>query len=72
MAIERGGKRGEEGVSYRLYVGGEGGEIKTKIDVEVDVSIHVDEETGRRYSYNETTGQTQWLYGDDEENGANN
>jgi len=55
-------------------MGGEDGEIhvKTKMDVEVDVSIHVDEAIGRRYSYNETTGQTQWLFGDDEENGANN
>ena len=26
-----------------------------------DASIHVDETTGRRYSYNEETGETEWL-----------
>ena len=34
--------------------------------VEVAVSMHVDEETGRCYSYNEATGQTQWLSDEDE------
>ena len=37
---------------------------------EVDVSMHVDEETGHRYSYNEATGQTQWLANKDEEDKA--
>jgi len=36
------------------------------LDVEVAVSMHVDEKTGRRYSCNEATGQTQWLSDDDE------
>ena len=31
-------------------------EVKTATD-----SIHVDAATGRRYSYNEATGETQWL-----------
>ena len=44
-----------------------GGEVKTVLDVEAAVSIHVDEETGDRYSWNEVTGQTQWLSDDDEE-----
>jgi hypothetical protein len=32
--------------------------------------MHVEEETGRRYSYNAVTGQTQWLSDDDEEDGT--
>jgi len=44
-----------------------GGEVKMVSGTEADVSIHVDEETGDRYSYNEATGQTQWLSDDDEE-----
>ena len=47
-----------------------GGEVKTVSDVENVVSMHVEEETGRRYSYNEATGQTQWLSDDDEEDGT--
>ena len=47
------------------------GEVKTVSDVEAVVSMHVDEETGRRYSYNEATDEatdeTQWLSNDDEE-----
>jgi hypothetical protein len=49
-----------------------GGEVKTVPGAEVDVSLHVDEETGRRYSYNEATGQTQWLEESDEEDGTTN
>ena len=44
--------------------------MKTLSDVEVVVSMHVDEETGHRYSYNEATGQTQWLANKDEEDKA--
>ena len=51
-------------------MGGESGEIKTKSGVEADVSMHVDEKTGRRYSCNEATGQTKWLSDDDEEGEA--
>ena len=47
---------------------GEG--VKTLSDVEVAVSMHVDEETGHRYSYNEATGQTQQLANKDEEDKA--
>ena len=43
------------------------GEVKTVSDVEAAVSMHVDEETGRRYSYNAATDETQWLSNDDEE-----
>ena len=43
-----------------------GGEMKTVVDVETTVSMHVDEETGRRYNYNKATGQTQWLSDDDD------
>jgi hypothetical protein len=43
------------------------GEVKTVSDVEAVVSMHVDEETGRRYSYNAATDETQWLSNDDEE-----
>ena len=46
------------------------GEVKTVSDVEAVVSIYMDEETGRRYSCDEATGQTQWLSDDDEEDGA--
>jgi hypothetical protein len=45
--------------------GSMGGEVK--MDSEVVVSIHVDEETGDRYSCNEATGQTRWLSDGDEE-----
>ena len=51
-----------------------GGEVKTEVKTvsEVDAadSIHVDERTGRRYSYNKETNQTQWLADDDEAGGA--
>ena len=43
-----------------------GGEMKTVVDVETTVSMHVDEETGRRYRYNEATGHTEWLSDDDD------
>ena len=46
------------------------GEAKTVLDVEAAVSMHVDEKTGHRYSYNEGTGHTQWLSDDDEEDEA--
>jgi hypothetical protein len=36
------------------------------MNVEADVSMHVDEETGHRYSYNEATDHTQWLSDDDD------
>jgi hypothetical protein len=44
------------------------GEVKTVLDVEVAVSMHVDEKTGRRSSCNEATGHSQWLSGDDDVN----
>ena len=44
------------------------GEVKTVLDVEVAVSMHVDEKTGRRYMCNEATGHSQWLSGDDDVN----
>ena len=47
-----------------------GEEVKTVVDVEAAVSMHVDEETGRRYSRNEATGHTQWLSDDDGVNEA--
>ena len=31
------------------------------------VSIHIDETTGHRFSYNEETGDTKWLTGEEEE-----
>ena len=43
-----------------------GGEVKTVAEVETAVTIHVDEETGRSYSYDAAADQTQWLEGDDE------
>jgi hypothetical protein len=43
-----------------------GGEVKTVAEVETAVTIHVDEDTGRRYSYDAAADQTQWLEGDDE------
>ena len=42
------------------------GEVETVLDVEAAVSMHVDEKTGHRYSYNEATGQTQWLSNDND------
>ena len=42
------------------------GEVETVLDVEAAVSMHVDEKTGHRYSYNKATGQTQWLSNDDD------
>jgi hypothetical protein len=46
-----------------------GGEVKKESDLEAanTVSVHLDVETGRRYSCNEATGQTRWLSDDDEE-----
>jgi hypothetical protein len=49
--------------------GGGGGNsigVKTVLNVEAAVSIHVDEVSGRRYSYNKVTGHTQWLSDEDE------
>ena len=59
-------------VKRNSYVAGGGdpsmaGEVKTVLDVGAVLSMHVDEKTGRRYSYNEATNQTQWLSNDDEE-----
>ena len=42
-----------------------GEEMKTVLDVEAAVTMHVDAETGRRYRYDAATGQTQWLSDDD-------
>ena len=54
--------------------GSMGGEVKTEVKTvsEVDTadSIHVDEISGRRYSYNKKTDQTQWLADDDKEGEA--
>ena len=47
-----------------------GGGVKTVSDVDVADSMHVDERTGRRYSYSKETNQTQWLADDDEEGEA--
>ena len=44
-----------------------GEEMKTVLDVKSAVSMHVDETTGRHYSYNEATGHTQWLSDDDDD-----
>jgi hypothetical protein len=41
-------------------------EVKTVLDIKAAVSIHVDEKTGRRYTYNKATGHTQWLSDDDD------
>jgi len=57
-------KRNSHGQSGGGGGGLVGGEVKTVSDVENVVSMHVDEETGRRYSYNKATGQTQWLSND--------
>ena len=47
------------------------GEVQqTVLDVEAAVSIHVDEKSGRRYSCNAATGQTQWLSNDNGEDGT--
>jgi hypothetical protein len=51
-------------------MGGENGEIQMKSVDTADVSMHVDEKTGRRYSCNEATGQAKWLSDDDEEGEA--
>ena len=53
-----GGSSGGEGTSL-------GGEVKTVSDAEDDVSMHVDEETGQRYSYVAAT----WLSDDEEVEG---
>ena len=44
------------------------GEVKTVLDEEAVVSIHVDAKTGRRC--NEATGHSQWLSDDDDVNEA--
>ena len=48
------------------------GKMKIELNVEAVVSmhVHVDEETGRRYSHNAATGQTQWFSDDVEKDGA--
>ena len=53
-------RQNESGGGGGDLIGGEA-EMKTELDTEVVVSMHVDAETGRRYSYNKATGQTQWL-----------
>ena len=55
---ESGGSSGGEGTSM-------GGEVKTVSGAEDDVSMHVDEETGQRYSYVAAT----WLSDDEEVEG---
>jgi len=61
-------------VRRNSHVGGEGGlmggEVKMVSGEETAVSIHVDEETGRRYSYNAAADQTQWLEEGDKEDGT--
>jgi hypothetical protein len=47
-----------------------GRKAKTVLDVEDAVSVHVDEETGHRYSYDAVAGQTKWLEEGDEEDGT--
>ena len=47
-----------------------GGEVKTGLEVDTADSIHVDAETGRRYSYNAETNKTKWLDEDKEQSGA--
>ena len=44
-----------------------GGEVKkTNSEVNTAVTIHIDEETGHRYSYDAAADQTQWLEKEDE------
>ena len=43
-----------------------GEDVKTIVDVETPVSMHVDEETGRRYSYTEAPSHTEWLSDDND------
>jgi hypothetical protein len=31
-----------------------------------DIEMHIDEDTGHRYSYNTTTGDTEWLEDNEE------
>ena len=47
-----------------------GGEVKTVSEVGTADSIHVDAETGRRYSYNAETNETKWLAEDEDEQGG--
>jgi hypothetical protein len=47
-----------------------GGGVKTVSKVGTAESIHVDAETGRRYSYNAETNETKWLDEDEEQGGA--
>ena len=49
-----------------------GGEVKTVSDVENVVSMYVDAATGRHYSCNEATGETQWLDEDEVNEAATN
>jgi hypothetical protein len=64
-------KRLSKVMKARQNESGDGGdsmdaEVKTVVDVKAAVSMHVDEETGHRYSYNEATGHTQWFSDDDD------
>jgi len=63
---ESGGGGGDDAIN----VDGEDGKTTIELDVEAVVSMHVDEETGRHYSHNAATGQTQWFSDDDEKDGA--
>jgi hypothetical protein len=63
-------KRLSKVMKARQNVDEEDEEMKIELDVEAAVSMHVDEETGRQYSYNAATGHTQWLSDDDEKDGA--
>jgi hypothetical protein len=63
---ESGGGGGDDAIN----VDGEDGKMTIALDVEAVVTMHVDEETGRRYSHNAATGQTQWFSEDDEKDGA--
>ena len=62
---------GESGSGGGDSIDGENEALKMETDVEAAVSMHVDVETGRRYSYDAATGHTQWLSDDgDTKNGA--
>ena len=42
-------------------------QVKTVLEVDTADSIHVDEVSGRCYSYNKETNQTQWLTDDNQD-----
>jgi len=58
---------GGDGGDDAIHVDGEDGKMQVELEIEAAVSMHVDEETGRRYSHNAATGHTQWLFDDEEE-----